>query len=56
MPILCRCLSDALKLEKSLTKFLNPILFSVSKQTFPKIKRQLMPMTEVISGVVTPKD
>ena len=56
MSILSRCRSDALKLEKSLTKSLNPILFSISKQTFPKIQGQLMPMTEVISGVITPKD
>ena len=32
------------------------MLFSISKHSFPKIQGQLMPMTGVISGVVTPKD
>ena len=29
------------------------MLFSISKQAFPKIRCQLMPMTGVISGVIT---
>ena len=32
------------------------MLFSISKQSFPKLPGQQMPMTGVISGVVTPKD
>ena len=32
------------------------MLFNVSKHSFPRIQGQLMPMTGVISGVVTPKD
>ena len=32
------------------------MLFSISKHYFPKIKAQVMPMTGVVSGVVTPKD
>ena len=32
------------------------MLFSISKQTFPKIEGHLMPMTGVISDVVTPED
>ena len=48
-------LSDCLRLEKSLTKSPNPILFSISKQISPKLPSQLMPMTGVISEVVTPK-
>ena len=31
------------------------MLFSISKQSFPKLSGQLMLMTDVISGVVTPK-
>ena len=31
------------------------MLFSISKQTFPKIEANLMPMTQVTSVVVTPK-
>ena len=31
------------------------MLFSISK-IFPKVEGQLMPMTGVITGVVTPKD
>ena len=49
-------LSDCLRLEKSPTKSLNPMLFSISKHSFPKIQGQLMPMTGVISRVITPKD
>ena len=30
--------------------------FSASKHSFPRIQGQLMPITEVISGVVTPRD
>ena len=48
-------LSDHLELE-SLMKGANPILFSISKDSFPRIQGQLMPMTGVISGVTTPKD
>ena len=32
------------------------MLLSISKDSFPRIQGQLMPMTRVISGVVTPKD
>ena len=32
------------------------MLFSISKQSFPKLPGQQMPMTGVISGVVTAKD
>ena len=32
------------------------MLFSISKQSFPKLPGQLVPITEVINGVVTPKD
>ena len=32
------------------------MLFSISKYSFPRIQGQLMPMTGVISGTVTPKD
>ena len=32
------------------------MLLRISKHTFRKIKGQLIPMTGVISGVVTPKD
>ena len=32
------------------------MLFTISKQTFPKLQGQLMPMTGVVSGVVTAKD
>ena len=32
------------------------MLFSISKQTFPKLQGQLMPMTQAASGVVTAKD
>ena len=32
------------------------MLCSISKQSFPKLPGQLLPMTVVISGVVTPKD
>ena len=39
-----------------LTESQNPLLFSISKQSFQKLPRQLMPMTEVISWSVTPKD
>ena len=49
-------LSDRLELERNLTKSPNPMLFSISKHSFPNIQGQLMPMTEVISGLVTPKD
>ena len=49
-------LSDCLKLEKSLSKSLNPMLFSISKQTSPKLPSQLMPKPCVISVVMTPKD
>ena len=49
-------LSDRLKLEEILTKPPNPMLFGISKQTFLKISGELMPMTGVISGVITPKD
>ena len=31
------------------------MLFSTSKQSFPKLPNQLMPITGVISRVVTPK-
>ena len=31
------------------------MLFSISKHSFPKMEGELMPMTGVISGVVTPK-
>ena len=51
-----RTLSDCLELEKSLTKSPNPMLFSISKQSFPKLPGQQMPITGVKSGVVTPKD
>ena len=37
-------------------KFPNPMLFSMSKETFPKIPNQLLPMTRVMSGVATRKD
>ena len=42
--------------EISLTKSPNPMLFTISRQTFPKIQGQLMPMTGVISGVIIPTD
>ena len=32
------------------------MLFSISEQSFSKLPSQLIPMTEVISGVITPKD
>ena len=32
------------------------MLFSISKQSFPKLPRELIPMTGAISGVVTTKD
>ena len=32
------------------------MLLSISKNYFPKIQGQLMPMAGVISGVITPKD
>ena len=32
------------------------MLFSISKQAFPKIEANLMPITRVTSAVVTPKD
>ena len=32
------------------------MLFSISKQTFPKLQGKLMPITGVTSGVVTAKD
>ena len=32
------------------------MLFSISKQSFPKLPGHLMPMAGVISGVVTSKD
>ena len=48
-------LSDRLELE-SLMKGPNPTLFTISKDSFPRIQGQLMPMTGVISGVTTPKD
>ena len=32
------------------------MIFSVSEQSFPKLPGQLIPMTGLISGVVTPKD
>ena len=32
------------------------MLFIISKETFPEIKGQLMPMTGIIIVVVTPKD
>ena len=32
------------------------MLFSISKQSFPTLPGQLMSMTGVISGAVTPKD
>ena len=51
-----KTLSDRLELEKCLTKSLNTMLCSISKQSFPKLLGQLMPRTGVISGVVTPKD
>ena len=47
-------LSDHLGLEKSLTKSPNFMLYSISKQSFPKLTGQLMPITVVISEVVTP--
>ena len=40
--------------EISLTKSPNPMLFSISKQTFPKLPSPLTPM--IISGVVKPTD
>ena len=49
-------LSDRLQVEKSFAKSPNPMLFSRSKQTFPKTEANLMSMTRVTSGVVTPKD
>ena len=49
-------LSDRLELEKNFTKPPNRMLFSILKHSFPRIQGQLMPMTGVISGVVTPKD
>ena len=47
-------LSDQLKLEKSLTKHPNPMLFTISKQSFSELPSQLMP--RVISRVITSKD
>ena len=41
--------------RKNPTKCPNSLLFSISRQTFPKIQGQLMPMTRVISGAITPK-
>ena len=32
------------------------MVFNISKHSFPKMHGQLMPMTRVITGVVTPKD
>ena len=49
-------LSDGLELGKSFPKPSNPMLFSISKHSFLRIQGQLMPMTGVISGVVTPID
>ena len=46
--------SDHLGPEKSLTKSPNFMLYGTSKQSFPKLPGQLMPMTVVISEVVTP--
>ena len=56
IPLNSSTLSNRLELEKSLIKSSNPMLFRIWKQTFPKIQCQLMPMTGVIIGVVTPKD
>ena len=32
------------------------MLFSILNKSFPKLERQLIPVTGVISGVVPPKD
>ena len=45
-----------LELKRSLTKSPNPMLFSISKLSFPKIHGELMPMIGVIKGVITRKD
>ena len=45
-----------LKLENSLTKFPNHMLFSISKQSFSKLAGQAMPMTKVLTSVLTPTD
>ena len=49
-------LSDRLRLERKLTKSAHPMLFRISKHSFPKMQGELMPMAGVISGGVTPKD
>ena len=49
-------LSDRLQVEKSFAKSPNPMLFSRSKQTFPKTEANLMPMTRITCWFVTPKD
>ena len=49
-------LSDCLELDKSLTESANPMLFSISKQSYPKLPGQLMLITWVISLIITPKD
>ena len=51
-----KTLLDCLKLEKGFTKSPNPMLFNISKQTFPKTQGQQMRMTGIISRVVTPKE
>ena len=41
-------------LEKFL--FISSRSYDISKQTLPKLSSQLMSMTELITGVITPKD
>ena len=48
-------LSYRVELLKTLTQSPYPILLSISKHSFRTIKGQLMPLSEVISGLVTPK-
>ena len=41
---------------KKSEKFSSAMVLSIWKHSFPRIQGQLMPMTRVISGFVTPKD
>ena len=45
-----------MKLENSLTQFPNHMLFSISKQSFSKLAGKVMPVTGVLSSVITLRD
>ena len=46
-------LSDCVEFEKTLPRSPNPMLLSISKQTFTKLPGQLMPMTGFTSATVS---